>query len=69
LHLIREWFSNKVIGNDLNSIMKDLVTLDLEEFKEKFKIFVMQMFSYMDVGGDFTILQKWYLHLMAKKQK
>ena len=50
--IIREWFSNKVIGNDLNSIMKDLVTLNLEEFKEKFKILVMQMFSYMDVGRD-----------------
>ena len=50
--IIREWFSNKVIGNDLNSIMKDLVTLNLEEFKEKFKILVMQMFSYMDVGKD-----------------
>ena len=50
--IIRDWFSNKVIGNDLNSIMKDLVTLNLEEFKEKFKILVMQMFSYMDVGKD-----------------
>ena len=50
--IIRDWFSNKVIGNDLNSIMKDLVTLNLEEFKEKFKILVMQMFSYMDVGRD-----------------
>ena len=50
--IIREWFSNKVIGNDLNSIMKDLITLNLEEFKEKFKILVMQMFSYMDVGND-----------------
>jgi len=50
--IIREWFSNKVIGNDLNSIMKDLVILNLEEFKEKFKILVMQMFSYMDVGRD-----------------
>ena len=50
--IIRDWFSNKVIGNDLNSIMKDLVTLNLEEFKEKFKILVMQMFSFMDVGKD-----------------
>ena len=50
--IIEEWFSNKVIGNDLNSIMKDLVTLNLEEFKEKFKILVMQMFSFMDVGND-----------------
>ena len=39
-------------GKILNSIMKDLVTLNLDEFKEKFKILVMQMFSYMDVGRD-----------------
>ena len=50
--IIRDWFSNKVIGNDLNSIMKDLVTLNLDEFEEKFKILVMQMFSFMDVGKD-----------------
>ena len=50
--IIREWFSNKVIGNDLNSIMKDLVTLNLSEFKKKFQILVMEMFSYMDVGKD-----------------
>ena len=50
--IVEEWFSNKVIGNDLNSIMKDLVTLNLEEFKEKFKILVTEMFSFMDVGKD-----------------
>jgi len=50
--IIRDWFSNKVIGNDLNSIMKDLVTLNLSEFKKKFQILVMQMFSYMDVVND-----------------
>ena len=48
--IIDNWFRNKVIGNDLNSIMKDLITLNLEEFKEKFQILTMQMFSYMDVG-------------------
>ena len=50
--IIRDWFSNKVIGNDLNSIMKDLVTLNLEEFEEKFKILTRQMFSFMDVGEN-----------------
>ena len=48
--IIRDWFRDKVIGNDLNSILKDLVTLNIEEFEEKFKILVEQMFSYMDVG-------------------
>jgi hypothetical protein len=50
--IVRDWFRNKVIGNDLNSILQDLVTLNLEEFEEKFKILVMQMFSYMDVGEN-----------------
>ena len=48
--IIDDWFRDKVIGNDLNSILKDLVNLNLEEFEEKFKILVKQMFSYMDVG-------------------
>lgn len=48
--IIRDWFLNKVIGNDLRSILKDLVTLNLVEFEKKFKELVIQMFSYMDVG-------------------
>ena len=50
--IIDNWFRNKVIGNDLNSILKDLVTLNLEEFEEKFRILVEQMFSYLDVGEN-----------------
>ena len=50
--IIDNWFRNKVIGNDLNRIMKDLITLNFEEFEEKFKILTMQMFSYMDVGEN-----------------
>ena len=49
-NIIRDWFKDKVIGNDLNSILKDLITLNLKEFEEKFKILVTQMFSFMDVG-------------------
>ncbi len=48
--IIEKWFLNKVIGNDLRSILKDLVTLNLVEFEKKFKELVIQMFSYMDVG-------------------
>ena len=47
--IVRDWFKDKVIGNDLNSILKDLVTLNLKEFEKKFEILVRQMFSYMDV--------------------
>ena len=50
--IIDEWFKDKVIGNDLNSILKDLVILNLKEFEKKFKILVEQMFSYMDVGKN-----------------
>ena len=50
--IIRDWFRNKVIGNDLNTILKDLVTLNLEEFEEKFEKLVIEMFSFMDVGEN-----------------
>ena len=50
--IVDDWFRDKVIGNDLNSILKDLITLNFEEFEEKFKILVRQMFSYMDVGEN-----------------
>ena len=50
--IIDDWFRDKVIGNDLNSILKDLVTLNLKEFEKKFEILVSQMFSYMDVGEN-----------------
>ena len=50
--IIRDWFKDKVVGNDLNSILKDLVTLNLKEFEKKFEILVRQMFSYMDVGEN-----------------
>ena len=38
--------------NNLKSILKDLITLNLEEFEKKFRILVKQMFSYMDVGEN-----------------
>ncbi len=50
--IVRDWFRDKVIGNDLNSILKDLVTLNLKEFEKKFRILVEQMFSFMDVGKN-----------------
>ena len=43
---------DKVLGNDLRTILKDLVTLNLNEFRDKFKVLVRQMFSYMDVGEN-----------------
>ena len=51
-NMVEEWFNDKVIGNDLNSILKDLVELNLDEFEIKFQKLVEEMFSYMDVGKD-----------------
>ena len=50
--IVHEWFRNKVPGNDLRTILKDLVTLDFENFEYKFKRLVKEMFSFMDVGED-----------------
>ena len=50
--IISTWFLNKVIGNDLYSILDDLITLKLDEFEMKFKVLVKEMFSYMDVGEN-----------------
>ena len=50
--IINDWFKDKVIGNDLKSILKDLVTLNLKEFEKKFNVLVKEMFSYMDVGEN-----------------
>ena len=50
--MIRGWFSDKVPGNDLRSILKDLVELRLDEFQKKFRVLTKEMFSYMDVGEN-----------------
>ena len=50
--IVRDWFRNKVIGNDLTSILKDLIELNLKEYEKKFKALVNEMFSYMDVGKN-----------------
>ena len=50
--IVRDWFKNKVIGNDLTSILKDLIELNLKEYEKKFKVLVNEMFSYMDVGKN-----------------
>ena len=51
-NIVNNWFDNKVPGNDLRSILKDLVTLKLEEFERKVKKLVIEMFSYFDVGEN-----------------
>ena len=50
--IVRNWFKDKVVGNDLRSILKDLVELKISEFEKKFRVLVREMFSYMDVGEN-----------------
>ena len=50
--IVRDWFKDKVSGNDLRSILKDLVELNISEFEKKFRVLVREMFSYMDVGEN-----------------
>ena len=50
--IVKSWFKDKVVGNDLRSILKDLVELNLSEFEKKFRVLVREMFSYMDVGEN-----------------
>ena len=50
--IVRDWFKDKVAGNDLRSILKDLVELNLDEFQKKFRVLVREIFSYMDVGEN-----------------
>lgn len=52
VQIIDNWFRNKIGGNDIKNILKDLVTLNLKEYEKKFKILVKEMFSYMDVGEN-----------------
>ena len=50
--IIDDWFKDKVISNDLESILQDLVNLNLTDFESKFRVLVEEMFSYMDVGKN-----------------
>ena len=50
--IVRDWFKDKVPGYNLQSILKDLVELNLSEFEKKLRRLVEEMFSYMDVGRD-----------------
>ena len=50
--IVNDWFSNKISGENLRSILNDLINLNLSDFELKFKILVREMFSYMDVGEN-----------------
>ena len=50
--IVNDWFNDKISGENLRSILNDLITLNLSDFELKFKILVREMFSYMDVGEN-----------------
>ena len=50
--MVDNWFSHQVEGEDLRSILNDLVNLRLEDFERKLKKLVIEMFSYFDVGEN-----------------
>ena len=50
--IVNDWFNNKISGENLRSILNDLINLNLSDFELKFKILVREMFSYMDVGEN-----------------
>ena len=50
--IIRSWFFGKVNGVELSGMLNDLITLNFESYKEKFERYVIEMFSYFDVGLD-----------------
>ena len=51
-NIVRDWFEDRVDGEDLRSILKDLINLNFIDFEWKFKRLTLEMFSYMDVGED-----------------
>ena len=50
--IVNDWFSNKISGENLRTILSDLTNLKLYDFERKFRILVREMFSYMDVGEN-----------------
>ena len=52
LQIVKSWFFGKKNGLELKDMLNDLITLNFESYSEKFEQFVMQMFSYFDVGED-----------------
>ncbi|MBR3003215.1 MAG: AAA family ATPase, partial [Clostridia bacterium] len=51
-NIVDDWFSYRVPGKTLDELLSDLINLKTEEFEEKFKILVKEMFSFMDVGEN-----------------
>ena len=50
--IVRSWFKNTSNGIELKNMLNDLITLNFESYSEKFEQYVLEMFSYFDVGID-----------------
>ena len=51
-NIIKSWFTECEYGEELKSMLNDLETLNFESYKEKFENYVLDMFSYFDVGEN-----------------
>ncbi|MEG1009114.1 MAG: AAA family ATPase [Clostridia bacterium] len=50
--IIQKWFVDKIAGENLTTILNDMLKGDIKTFEKKFKILVETMFSYYDVGKN-----------------
>lgn len=51
-NLIEKWFKESLTSQKYNSMLKALITKDIEVFEEIFSDFVMKNMSYFDVSGE-----------------
>ena len=50
-HIIEKWFKESLTSNTYNTMLKALITGDIEVFEEIFSDFVLNNMSYFDVSG------------------
>ena len=51
-NLIKKWFSESLTSQKYNTMLKALITRDIEVFEEIFSDFVMRNMSYFDASGE-----------------
>jgi len=61
-YAIRNWYQTVSKNNDLYIMLNNLINLNIEEFNNRFKELVIQMFSYFDVQGDYKHTAENFYH-------
>jgi len=61
-YVIRNWYQTIAKNNDLYIMLNNLVNLNIEEFNNRFKELVIQMFSYFDVPDDYKHTAENFYH-------